>query len=130
MTFLLSLFIISGLALLFLIIHKEIELAYGRGLIMKTIAHKTDAWLHGRVDTVRSHKDKLTRQNMLVWSRGLFVHLLRFTLGMFGKLRKSILKLIDKMEKKQVSLGQPGAASFYLKQIAESKESNKALTEK
>lgn len=97
---------------------------------MKTIARKTDAWLHTRVHTVREHRSKLTKQNVLIWSRGLCVHLLRFTLGMFGKIRKSILRLIDKMEKKQVSLGQPGAASFYLKQITESKESNKALTEK
>lgn len=130
MTFLLLLFIASGTTLIFLIIHKEVELAYGRGLIMKTVAHKTDMWLHEKVGAVRGYKSLVTKKNILSVSHFSLVYILKLTLGFFSKMRKKILKIIDKMEKKQVSLGEPGAASFYLKQITESKESDKRLTGK
>ncbi len=97
---------------------------------MKTVAHKTDIWLHKRVGTVREYKGLVTKKNILSVSHFSLVYVLKMTLGLFAKVRKKILKLIDRMEKKQVSLGCPGAASFFLKQIAESKENDKRLTEK
>ena len=116
----LILFVASGIVLLFLIVHKHVEVAYGRGLIMKTLAHKADIWFHARFTSFNVLVSKITLKTIVHALNFSFVWLVRVFLAFGSFISKNVRELIKRFAHKEGSLNNSGAASFYLKEIKES----------
>lgn len=118
----LALFVISGAVLIFLIIHKHVEVVYGRGLIMKSLAHDADIWFHARFTTIGSFTKRLSLKNFVLVLNFSFVWLARVFLAFGSFISKNVRGLIERFAHKEGSLDNSGAASFYLKQIKENRD--------
>lgn len=125
----LILFVASGIVLLFLLVHKQVELVYGRGLIMKNLARDADVWFHARYVSLKAFVSKLSVRNF-VWALNFaFVWLARVFLAFGSYVGKNVRELVAKFAHKEGTLKDSGSASFYLKQIKENKESTQPTTD-
>jgi hypothetical protein len=118
----LVLFVISGAVIAFLIIHKQVEVTYGRGLIMKNLAHNADVWFHTRFTSLGKITSKITPVNIVRTLNFAFVWLARVFLAFGSFVSKNVRELVTRLAHREGSLDNTGAASFYLKQIKENKD--------
>lgn len=121
MTTPLTFFILSGFVMAYLILHKEMEIAFGRGLIMKNLLLKGDLWFHGLFSKIRKFVSLLTWRNLVIALNYLLVVVLRGIIAAGSFIRKKMTRTLDDLTYKQEKLTRSNAASAYLKQIAEEK---------
>jgi hypothetical protein len=126
----LALFIGSGIGLVYLLVHKHMEIVYGRRLIMKTLAHKADIWFHVRFKELGHVLSFLNKRNIARWINMFAVLVVRGVLALIGLVRKNTRGAVEKLSKTQETLKERGSASEYLRQIGETKNNSQSVIEK
>ncbi len=117
----LALFIASGIALIFLVVHKYMETEYDKRLIVKTIAHRADSWFHvffGRLAHILSF---VSLKNIVVFINKIAVFLVRWVLALIASVRKNTTGAVEKLSHTKETIQNKGPQSEYLKRISETK---------
>jgi hypothetical protein len=117
----LVLFIGSGITMMILVLHKHMEITYGKGLILKGFAHRAD----GRVRTIihtthkvvpffrRRYVARFIHMGIIVVLRAMIA-----TWKWTGSISHTIARTFSKNEPKVLGEG----ASMYIKQITKDKD--------
>ena len=113
--------VLAGLGMIALLVHKHLELTRGIETRVQDVREKADPILldiHETSTRVASH---LTIRNLLVALNHAVVHAVRFVMNISHKAHQASAHFVEKASKKTEDLSKAGAASFYLKQISETK---------
>jgi len=118
---LLVLFLGSGLMMIILVLHKHMEIVYGKGLILKGFAHKAD----GRVRTVSHAASKvaplLRRRYVARFIHMVIIIVLRAIIATWKWVHSMVHTITDRFSKNEPKVLGEGA-SMYVKQISENKD--------
>lgn len=114
-------FILSGFVMIYLILHKHMELVYGRGLIVKSILHRGDHVSHTWLGKFRHWFSHVTRRNIVIAINHSIVVFLRACIFVSSYIRNSMARALEKLSRREEVLKKNGAASAYLKHITEAK---------
>jgi hypothetical protein len=113
---------VSGLGIIALLVHKHLELTKGMQTRVQGVREKTDPILKDIRYTTSKAVSHVTLHNIILVLNHAFVHVVRFFMNISHRAHKASADLVEKASKKTEDLSKAGAASFYLKQIKESKE--------
>lgn len=114
-------FSLSGFVMIYLIVHKRMEVSHKRGLILKTLIHKGDVWTHKIYAEIRRTGSFITKRNAVLLLNYCVVMFLRAIVYTSSVIRREVSRVLDRLVRKQEVLTKSGAASAYLKQISEHK---------
>lgn len=124
MTLELSLMSISGLGMIALLVHKHLENTRGIATRIQEARKKADPILqelHGITSKIMA---RFTVNNAIIFLNRVFVYVVRFFMNVSRRVHIISSNLVEKASKKTEDLSRSGAASFYLKQIKDAKESS------
>ena len=121
----LTLFIISGLSIISLLVHKKLELSHGKGLVVLDTLSDFDHKVTGTTDKIKNYLSLVNKNNTFKLLNGVFIFIVRVALAIIEWIRDHIHALYEKAERRKPKLGSGASASVYLKRISEIKEENK-----
>jgi hypothetical protein len=122
MIFELSLMTVSAAVMIFLLIHKQRELVSGGKTSISVVREKADPLLRDIHQSTGKVLSGVTLHNFILFSNHLFVMVVRLFMHVSHRVHKTSSSIVEKASKKREDLTRSGAASFYLKQIKETKE--------
>ncbi len=122
MIFELTLMIVSAAVMIFLLIHKQREMATGGKTTISAVREKADPLLRDIHQSTGKVLSNVTLNNFILFINHLFVMIFRMFMHVSHKVHKTSSEIVEKASKKKKDLTRGGAASFYLKQIKEAKE--------
>lgn len=125
----LLLMVISAALMIFLIVHKYMEVNRGMKTVVNEVREKTDPVLRDVHQTANKVLSGINLHNVILFANHIFVSIVRFFMNVSHEVHKTSSAIVEKASKKREDLSHGGAASFYLKQIKESKEAPKSGTE-
>lgn len=119
----LVLMIVAVLVIVALFVHKNIEVARGLKPALHEARQKSDAVIHGVNQRGAKFFSYFTFHNFILLLNYAFVHTVRFFMRLSRKVHDVSSNLVEKASKKTEDLSKASAASFYIKQIKDVKES-------
>ena len=122
MIFPLVLFIISGLVIVSLIVHKKLILSRGKGLVGLAELSGFDDHVTDTTDKIKTHAALVNKHNTFKVLNGAFVLVMRVLLAIVEWVRNHIHALYEKARHEKPKLEGNGSSSVYLKHISEVKE--------
>ncbi|MDE1874806.1 MAG: hypothetical protein KGI79_02630 [Patescibacteria group bacterium] len=128
MTIQITIMAVSAAGMIALLVHKHLELSRGLETRVHDMRRKTDPVLseiHQAAGRAVSH---VTWSNIVLAVNLAFVRVVRFFMNVSHRVHKASSDLVEKASRKTEDLSKGGAASFYLKQIKESKDSSLSTT--
>ncbi|HUD03895.1 MAG TPA: hypothetical protein VMR73_00165 [Candidatus Paceibacterota bacterium] len=117
----LTLFVLSGAGMIFLIIHKRLELAHGKGLIVRDIWHDLDHKVHIGLERSRGLIAATNAQNFFKWLHAAFTHFVHLLLATINWMQFHLHHFYMKLRHEKPRLDGNTSASIYLKQMNEAK---------
>ncbi|HEU5114613.1 MAG TPA: hypothetical protein VFT82_02500 [Candidatus Paceibacterota bacterium] len=124
----LTLMTVSGLGMIALLVHRHLELSRGVAGKVREVRAKTDPILTNLHHTTGRFFSYFTLHNFVLLVNYAFVHVVRFFMNIAHEVHTASSKLVEKASKKTEDLSRSGAASFYLKQIKETKDGTSSPT--
>ncbi len=121
----LTLFIISGLAIVSLIVHKQLVLSRGKGILGLDAISDFDGKVTDATEKIKTHAALVNKNNTFKVLNGAFVFVMRVLLAIVEWVRNHIHTLYEKARNEKPKLSGNGSSSVYLKQISEVKEEKK-----
>ena len=121
---------ISVAVMVFLIVHKHMEVNNGMKTIVATTREKTDPVLRDFHNNTGKILSEITLDNIILFINKVFVFVVRFFMHASHHVHTISSSIVEKASQKREDLTRSGAASFYLKQIKESKETEGKVVEK
>ncbi len=118
----LSLMAVSAGGMIFLLIHKYMEVNKGTKTAMQNVREKTDPVLRDIHQTTNKVLSLINPNDIIFLANHVFVFIVRFFMYVSHRVHTTSSSIVEKASKKKEDLSRGGAASFYLKQIKESKE--------
>jgi hypothetical protein len=118
----LSLLILSCLAMVALLVHKQRESSQGVRASVENVRAKTDPLLRNVRHTTGRFVSYISVRNGVLFANYVFVHVVRFMMHASHKVHRVSAEVVSRASKKKEDLTRGGAASFYLKKIKEGKE--------
>lgn len=118
---------VSGIGMIALLVHKHLELSRGLETRARDMREKTDPVLRNFHHTAGRTFSYVTWHNVALVLNFAFVRIVRLAMDISHKAHTVSSNLVEKASKKTEDLSKAGAASFYLKQIKEDKESGKIV---
>lgn len=118
----LSLFTVSFVAMVGIIVHKYLESSRGVRASVENVRAKADPILDNVRHTTGKFVSYLTLRNAVLLANYIFVHVVRFLMHFSHKVHKVSSEVVSKASQKKEDLTRGGTASFYLKKIKEEKE--------
>jgi hypothetical protein len=122
----LSLFIISGIAIIVLILHKRRELSKGYGIGVLGTISDFDDHVTGTAEKLKTHAALVNKSNAFKVMNEGFVFFMRVLLAIVEWVRNHIHALYEKARHEKPKINTSGSSSVYLKQISEVKETTKS----
>lgn len=119
-------FIISGLVIAVLIIHKQRVLSHGRGIAVLQTLSGLDETVTGATKKIKTHISLVNKNNIFKVLNGAFVFVMRVLLAIVEWVRNHIHTLYEKARHEKPKINITGSSSVYLKQISEVKETTKS----
>ena len=113
---------IAVVTLVILFVHKYLELSRGVHPTVTTVREKADAHVKTAVKHAETAVSSITLHNSVIVLNGLVVFISRFFLIIFSTVSRVFHYIVEHGSRRHESLKQGGAASFYLKQIKESRK--------
>ncbi len=113
---------VSLTGMIFLLIHKYMEVNKGTKTAMQNVRQKTDPVLRDIHQTTTEILSNITPHNIILLANHVFVSIVRFFMYISHRVHTISSSIVEKASKKKEDLSRGGAASFYLKQIKQSKE--------
>ena len=121
----LTFFSLSGLVIIGLFIHKHLEQSNGQ---VHASVHETrrraDNFFHDVFMSIHGALSRITSKNAIIAVNAGVVVIVRGILAVIDFIRNNVHTFVEKASRKQETLKNGGAASFYLKQIKDVKENN------
>ena len=118
-----TLMTISGLGMAALLVNKHLERARGDFLApVEDMRQKADPILRNLHHSTGRFFSYITVHNIVLILNYAFVHLVKFCMDLSHKVHTMLSGVVEKASRKTEDLSRSGAASFYLKQIKESKD--------
>ena len=115
---------VSGLGIIALLVHKRLELSRGVSYArVQEVREKTDPILANINRTTGRFFSYVNLHNTVLFLNYIFVHVVKFFMDTSHKIHKASSAMVEKASKRTEDLSKGGAASFYLKQIKEIKDS-------
>jgi hypothetical protein len=119
-------FILSGLVLVSLIVHKRLELSHGKGLVVLDMLSDFDHKVTSVSDKLKDQAALVNKHNTFKVLNGAFVFVVRVLLAIVEWVRNHIHALYEKARHEKPKLEANGSSSVYLKHISEVKEDKNA----
>ncbi|HVT74915.1 MAG TPA: hypothetical protein VHD69_00635 [Candidatus Paceibacterota bacterium] len=130
MTWELTLMAVSGIGMIALLAHKRSELSKGMpSAHVENVRVKADPVLYDIGRKTARAASQLTFRNIVLVLNHAFVALVRFFMDISHRAHKVSSNIVERASKKTEDLSRGGAASFYLKQIKETKEEAQSAPE-
>ncbi len=129
MTIELTLMTLSGLGMIALLARKHLEMSRGVGQTSWAVRQKTDPILQNLHHSTGRFFSYLTLHNFILLLNFAFVRVIRFFMEISRKVHTASASIVEKASKKTEDLSKSGAASFYLKQIKETKDEAQSALE-
>ncbi len=122
----LTLFIVSGLTIVSLIVHKRLVISRGKGIVdLDTIA-SFDYKVTSATQKIKIGAALVNKNNTLKVLNEAFVFVMRVLLAIVEWVRNHIHTLYEKARHEKPKLSENGHSSVYLKQISEVKETTES----
>jgi len=116
-----ALFIASGLTMVLLVLHKHMEITYGKGLIMRRLAHSADGRVRIATRTVRKVTPLFKRRYLARFIHMVIIVLARAIIATSRWIHGAIYGTRERFSKNEPQILGEGA-SMYVKQISETKD--------
>lgn len=123
-----SLMVISAALMIFLIVHKHMEVNRGIKTAILDVREKTDPVLRDVRETTNKVLSGINFHNIIIFANHALVSIFRFFMNVSHEVHKTSSAIVEKASKKREDLSHGGATSFYLKQIKASKSAPKSGT--
>ena len=120
MTLEITLISIAIVTLVILFVHKYFELSRGTHPRVTTLRENADTHVETAVKHAETAVSSITLHNSVLVANGTVVWIARVFLFIFSSVSGAFHRVVEHGSRRQESLKQGGAASFYLKQIKES----------
>ncbi|PJE74231.1 MAG: hypothetical protein COV01_01915 [Candidatus Taylorbacteria bacterium CG10_big_fil_rev_8_21_14_0_10_41_48] len=120
---------IALVVLIVLFVHKYLEQVRGAHPKIVDVRNKADVQVETAVKHAEMAVSSITLHNTVLVANGTFVWIARFFLHIFSTIGRAFHHIVERGSRRQESLKQGGAASFYLKQIKENKDSSQQVTD-
>lgn len=127
MIFPLALFILSGLVIVSLIVHKRLQISHGKGLVILDVLSSFDHKVTGAAEKIKNQALLVNKNNTFKVLNETFVLIMRVLLAIVEWVRNHIHALYEKARHEKPHIDTNGSSSVYLKQISEIKEEKKDL---
>ncbi len=118
----LTLFIISGLAIVSLIVHKRLVISRGKGIAVLGTISNFDDKVTSATAKIKTGAALVNKNNTFKILNGAFVFVIRVLLAIVEWVRNHIHALYEKARHEKPKLSGNASSSVYLKQISEVKE--------
>jgi hypothetical protein len=115
---------IAIVILVTLFVHKYFELSRGTHPRVTTLRENADTHVETAVKHAETAVSSITLHNSVLVANGTVVWIARVFLFISSSVSRAFHRVVEHGARRQESLKQGGAASFYLKQIRENKETN------
>lgn len=122
MAFEITLISIAIVVLVALFAHKYVEMSRGASPRIQGARSKADAHVETVVKHAETAVSSITLRNGVFVANGAVVWVARFFLVIFSTVSRVFHHIVEHGSRRHESLKQGGAASFYLKQIKEEKD--------
>ena len=119
MIFELSLFSLSCIAMVAILVHKHLESSRGALPSVENVRAKADPVLRDVRHSTTKIVSYFTVRNGVLFVNFVFVHVVRFLMRFSHKVHRVSAEVVSRASKKKEDLTRGGAASFYLKKIKE-----------
>ena len=107
--------------MIFLIVHKRLELEHGKGLIVRDMWHDLDQKVHTGLERSRGLIAATNAKNFFKWLRAVFTHIVHLLLVAINWMQFHIHHFYMKLRHEKSQLDANASASIYLKQMNEAK---------
>ncbi|HVU06795.1 MAG TPA: hypothetical protein VHE10_03355 [Candidatus Paceibacterota bacterium] len=123
MTLELTLMTVAAAGMIALLVHKRSELAKGAASArVENVRTKADPFFQDIAHKSMRLASQLTFRNLVLVLNHAFVAVVKFFMDVSHRAHKVSSNIVEKASKKTEDLSRGGAASFYLKQIKETKD--------
>ncbi len=119
----LTLMAVSGIVMAALLLHKHLELSRGIETRAQEVREKADPILRNLHHTTGRFLSYFTAHNAVLLANFALVHVVKLFMELSHSVHRASSAIVERASKKTEDLSRGGAASFYLKQIRQTKES-------
>lgn len=113
---------VSGLGMAALLVHKHLENTRGLETRVRDMREKADPILEGIHQTTSRAVSRVTLGNAALVVNRAAVHAVKLVMDVSHRAHRVSAAFVEKASQKTEDLSKAGAASFYLKQIKESRD--------
>lgn len=125
----LMLMTVAGIVMVALLAHRHLELSRGLETRAQDMREKADPILRNFHHSTGRMFSYFTVHNFVLVLNYAFVHVVKLFMELSHSVHKASSNIVEKASKKTEDLSKGGAASFYLKQIKETKDSSQIASQ-
>ena len=111
-------FALSGLVMVFLLVHKQIELSRGRGILATDVTKKSDKHVHHWYSKIKNWLLMVNTKNIVRGLNMFFVIIARIIMDLSKQIHVLAHKVTEKLAHQKEVVGDSSKASEYLKKIS------------
>lgn len=108
--------------MVFLIVHKHLEIIHGKGLIVRDLWHNLDRNVHVGLQKSRAWYASINTNNFFKALHKTFSYIVHALLSGVNWIQSHLHRLHDRLKSQKPRLDSNGSASVYLKQMSEAKK--------